>query len=86
MAAGTRISITTNPATQGGFVLESIDVAIPNLRFGDMNQDGNVNLLDVSPFVQAIASGGYVVEADTNKDGNVNLLDVATFIQLLTAG
>ena len=86
LVAGTRVSITTNPATQGGFVLESIDIAIPNLRFGDMNQDGNVNLLDVSPFIQAIASGGYVVEADTNKDGNVNLLDVATFIQLLSAG
>ncbi len=50
---------------------------------GDVNQDGVVNLLDVSPFVDVVSSGGFQVEADINQDGVVNLLDVGPFIELL---
>ena len=50
---------------------------------GDVNMDGIVNLLDVQPFIDALASGTYVAEADTNCDGVLNLLDVEPFIALL---
>jgi hypothetical protein len=50
---------------------------------GDINQDGVVNLLDVSPFVELISTGEFQVEGDINLDGVVNLLDVGGFIDLL---
>ena len=55
-----------------------------DILLGDVNGDGEVNLLDVGPFVNAITSGVFVPEADINGDGIVNLLDVAPFIELLT--
>ena len=53
--------------------------------FGDVNMDGVLNLLDVSPFVQLLSTGVYQSEADTNLDGVVDLLDVSLFIELLSA-
>lgn len=86
IAAGTVIGVTANPATNGGFSLTSIDVAIPELSFGDTNLDGAVNLLDIGPFIQLIGGGGYQIEADVNKDGAVNLLDVGPFVMILSGG
>ena len=57
---------------------------IPNLVLGDVNGDGIVSLLDVDPFVEAIESGDYVIQADINCDGEVNLLDVSLFVALLS--
>ncbi len=51
---------------------------------GDVNLDGIVSLLDVSPFVNAITSGCYIENADMNQDGVVSLLDVALFVDALT--
>ncbi len=52
---------------------------------GDVNLDGAVNLLDVGPFIDAIALGDYQAEADTNCDGSVDLLDVSSFIEILSS-
>ena len=55
-----------------------------NLRaIRDINLDGAVNLLDVNPFVQALISEKYIVDADMNADGFVDILDVAPFVQKL---
>lgn len=62
-----------------GFQTDSIVV-------GDVNGDGLVDLLDVAPFVLAIADGIFVAEADINNDGIVNLLDVDPFVALLSGG
>ena len=51
---------------------------------GDVNQDGAVNFLDISPFIQILTSSSFDPSADTNKDGQVNFLDIAGFIQLLS--
>ena len=51
---------------------------------GDVNGDGLTDLLDVSPFVDAIIAGNYLPNADTNCDGDVNLLDVNSFVALLS--
>ena len=51
---------------------------------GDVNCDGVVNLLDVTPFVDAITSGEYNIKADINQDGAVDLLDVQPFVDLLS--
>ena len=51
---------------------------------GDINCDGSVDLLDVAPFVEALANGNYDRKADANSDGNLNLIDIAPFVDLLT--
>ncbi|MEM9411390.1 MAG: hypothetical protein AAGA30_09770, partial [Planctomycetota bacterium] len=53
---------------------------------GDVNLDGLVDLLDVAPFVDILANGGFQKEADTNEDGIVSLLDVGPFVDILTGG
>lgn len=51
---------------------------------GDVNLDGETNLLDVSPFIALLQTSSYQAEADLNSDGDVDLLDVAGFIKSLT--
>jgi hypothetical protein len=60
------------------------DIVLFTTLLGDVNLDGNVNLLDVAPFVALLSQGGYQPEADINQDGIVNLLDVAGFVELLS--
>ena len=72
----------------GGFFGDEGDIAIngsfaAGFLLGDVNGDGNVDLLDVQPFVNLLQSGGYQAEADINRDGVVNLLDVDPFVTLL---
>jgi len=53
---------------------------------GDANQDGAVNLLDVTPFVSLLVGGGFSCEADANEDGVLDLLDVGPFIAIINGG
>ena len=62
---------------------QSWAVRIPQFLLGDVNLDGAVDLLDVAPFVDLLANGGFLPEADINQDGVVDLLDVAPFVDLL---
>ena len=66
--------------------IASCEVVIVDLPFllGDINLDGDVNLLDVQPFVDLLQSGEFQIEGDFTGDGVVNLLDVNGFVQLLT--
>ena len=50
---------------------------------GDVNSDGNVDLLDVTPFVNLLIASEFLCEADINVDGNIDLLDVTPFVELL---
>ena len=59
------------------FGMAFVDVSV--IR-GDVNLDGEVNLLDVAPFVDRISTGSFQAEDDINHDGEVNLLDVDPFI------
>ncbi len=51
---------------------------------GDVNQDGNVDFLDISPFISLLQTSDYLLEADINNDGEVNFLDISPFITLLS--
>ena len=53
---------------------------------GDVDLDGMVNLLDVTPMINTIVSGQFLAEADINKDGVVDLLDVQPFVEILAGG
>lgn len=57
-----------------------------DVLLGDVNLDGEVNLLDVGPFVDLISLNTFQDEADINLDGAVNLLDVGPFVDLLSGG
>ena len=50
---------------------------------GDVNQDGVVNFLDISPFI-TVLNIGFQFEADINQDTIVDFLDIAPFIELLS--
>ena len=52
-------------------------------RIGDVNQDGAVNLFDIIPFINALASDTYQFEADTNNDSAVDFSDIIVFVEIL---
>ncbi len=58
----------------------------PLALLGDTNLDGEVNLLDVAPFVDRLIDGVFQEEADINGDGEATLLDVSLFVALLSDG
>lgn len=60
---------------------------ISDILVGDVNCDGEVNLLDVQPFVNVLTGvDPFTPKADINGDGNVDLLDVTPFVNLLSGG
>ena len=50
---------------------------------GDVNMDGEVTFLDISPFITALTSAGPPAEADCNCDGSIDFLDISPFIGFL---
>ena len=67
------------PANESGRL--SIDVLpvgafVPPSMQGDVNMDGDVDFLDIGPFIVVLSSGMFQVEADTNNDGDVSFLDI----------
>ena len=61
----------------------SVRITLTDVVPGDVNGDGEVNLLDVTPFVDAVVDGDFIPAADINQDGAVDLLDVQPFVALL---
>ena len=74
--------VNQGAAVNATFGIATIDVSTGPL-LGDVNQDGQVDMFDVDPFIQVILSGGFQAEADIDGDGAVNLRDVTPFVALL---
>ena len=54
---------------------------------GDVNQDGDVNLGDIGPFINILFGGGTPVpEADANCDGTINLTAMVPSTWVILAG
>ena len=51
---------------------------------GDVNLDGDVDFLDISPFISILSAGPFQVEADIDENGVVNFLDISPFIAILS--
>jgi hypothetical protein len=64
----------------------AIEYVTGGVILGDVNGDGEVNGLDVDPFVDALLSGSYQPEADMNEDQVVNGLDVDPFVAAVVGG
>ena len=61
-----------------------------NIDFGDLNQDGNINVLDVvltvsSVLGHGILNGEQFLAADINMDGQVDVIDITLIIDMLFA-
>ncbi len=92
-AAGTIVELVTT-AGSGNIVNQGLPVPatfgsasimiVQGIVLGDFNGDGDVTMMDVNPFVQAIIAGTFSEVADLNLDGFVNLLDVRPFVDALT--
>jgi len=81
-ADGRTNDLGSMPADQF-IVIEQADFAI---LLGDVNRDGIINVLDITPFINVLSSGGFQIEADVNGDGVVNILDIMPFITALSDG
>lgn len=57
---------------------------VRSLLLGDVDLDGTVSFLDISPFISILSSGGFQDEADIDQNGVVNFLDISPFIGLLS--
>ena len=65
------------------------DFSVDTITHGDVNLDGVVNFLDISPFIIALTMGNmgeFQAQADCNDDGAVDFLDISPFIIALTGG
>ncbi len=76
----------------GDMIVNGVDIVTaseaepePEELLGDINQDGIVSFSDLAPFIVALASNTYVLEADCNQDGVLNFLDIISFIEILIA-
>ena len=64
---------------------------VDSVMYGDVNNDGIINVLDVVAIVNHILGnnqleGDSLIAADYNDDGIINVLDVVTITQLILSG
>ena len=52
-------------------------------QLGDMNEDGNLNVLDIVVMVSLILGGDFDASGDMNTDGNINVLDVVMLVNII---
>ena len=53
---------------------------------GDINADGDVNILDVVLLANAVLTGNYLSEGDINGDGGNNVLDIVGLVNIILNG
>jgi hypothetical protein len=77
------VSIDQNGDGRDGWAVDFLTVGVTTFILGDSNQDGEVNFLDIAPFIGFLASSTFLAEADCNQDGAVSFLDINPFIEIL---
>ena len=50
---------------------------------GDLNQDGNLNILDITILINFILDNQYLSSADFNNDSGLNILDIVFLVDLI---
>lgn len=71
-----------NPTSSVGYnsTKEAIVGIEPEYKLGDVNRDGDVNIVDVTTAVNYILSGKYDEAADINNDGQVTTTDTQLIV------
>ena len=72
--------------TPAYFALDGLRFAANGPLLGDLNGDGQVDGLDVEPFVGVLLDGAFDAAADMNEDTLVNGLDVDPFVAAVIGG
>ena len=54
--------------------------------YGDVNNDGEVNIVDVDAVINIILGTGNSSRADVNNDGEINIVDVNAIIDIILGG
>ena len=65
----------------------SFEIAVTSTEtvlLGDVNLDGVVDFLDISPFISILSNTGFQAEADIDQSGVVDFLDISPFIGILS--
>ena len=75
-------SILTPPSPP---VLNVTAVLGEEVLLGDVNLDGEVDFLDISPFILILSTGDFQPEADIDESGSVDFLDISPFIIILSS-
>ena len=82
-----RVRFTASDLGAGSVVEAAVDgvemILIVSFLLGDINLDGVVDFLDITPFITTLTSSSFQAEADINKDGIVDFLDIQGFIGIL---
>ena len=77
---------SVNPAGDF-FAVSQVSLYIPSVTRGDVNNDGSVNISDVTALIDHLLSGTTPpASADCNQDGGVNISDVTALIDYLLSG
>ena len=89
LADGGQFSLPLNGfPTDVGFFFSAdatFNVTLTNrVLVGDVNLDGDVNFLDIAPFIAILSSVTFQAEADVNGSGSVNFIDIFPFIGILS--
>ena len=72
------------PCEGGVYVQPPEDVCCSScVQFGDTNNDGGINVLDVVSLVNYVLSGDYNQVSDMNGDGILNVLDIVSLISAI---
>ena len=88
LADGTPFEFDLNSTTnffEDSFAPDAtLTVTLSGGLLGDVNKDGVVDFLDISPFISLLATGEFQDEADIDSSGTVDFLDISPFILLLS--
>lgn len=65
-----------------------VPAKVSDVLNGDVNEDGNVNISDVTALIDLLLSGDTIINdaADVNGDGNISINDVTALIDALLSG
>ncbi len=78
------IFVSTNIESTIDFPV-SLSVSDEGLLLGDVNQDGDINVLDVVSLVSVVLDSGseYIQAGDMNQDGQLDVLDIVSLVQII---
>ena len=54
-----------------------------DIIYGDINEDGDLNVLDIVALVNYVLEGEYNYDIDLNQDGGLNVLDIVYLVNLI---